>query len=207
MRVTPQQLSAHYAAMNESELLHLAERLNELTDYAQSLLRAEFARRALELPPVEEHAEPEVRELATVRRYRDLTEAMVGRSLLEAAGIPAWIQDENLVRMDWFYSNAVGGIRLQVEARDEAAAREVLDQPVPESIAFDGGDEFVQPRCPMCGSLETSFIGPFRGAAMLTREVMSAQLPPDREGWLCRACGTVWEDMDDGVDDAGTATE
>jgi hypothetical protein len=41
---------------------------------------------------------------------KDLAEAYVGRSLLESAGIPAWIADENLVRMDWFYSNLVGGM-------------------------------------------------------------------------------------------------
>jgi hypothetical protein len=46
----------------------------------------------------------------TVRSHRDLTEAFVGRSLLESAGIPAWIADEHLVRMVWFYSNLVGGM-------------------------------------------------------------------------------------------------
>jgi hypothetical protein len=90
----------------------------------------------------------------TVRRYRDLAEAYMGRSLLESAGIPAWIADEHLVRMDWFYSNLVGGMRLQVDECDEVAAREILEEGVPETITYGEKELYVQPTCPKCGSAE-----------------------------------------------------
>lgn len=195
MRDAPEHLAARYAAMNEGELLHLAGQFNELTLAAQSLLRAEFARRCLEMPSMELRAQPEARALTTIRRYRDLTEAMIARSLLETAGIPVWIQDENLVRMDWFYSNAVGGVRLQVESGDEAAARELLDQPVPESITFGGSEEFVQPTCPKCGSLEVSFLGAGRQAALPALALLSIPLPLGGETWACDACGAAWEEI------------
>jgi hypothetical protein len=107
--------------MSEVELLELAQDYDALTDSAKTALRAEFARRNLEPPLVEdriESGEPAARSLMTVRRYRDLSEALVARSLLESAGISAWIRDENVARMEWQYSNLLGGIRLQVEASD-----------------------------------------------------------------------------------------
>ena len=107
MTPSPEDLAAQYAQMSETELMELARSYDGLLEIAQVALRAEFARRGLEPPLVEEPEEWEFRRLVTVRRYRDLAEAYVGRSLLESAGIPAWIADEHLVRMDWFYSNLV----------------------------------------------------------------------------------------------------
>jgi hypothetical protein len=50
--------------------------------------------------------------LTTIRRCRDLSEAIVARSLLESSGIDVNLCDENLVRLDWQVSNFIGGIRL-----------------------------------------------------------------------------------------------
>jgi len=200
MDPTPEYFAARYAAMSEVELMELAEEYSSLTDAAQTAMRAEFARRNLEPPLIEdpvEPSEPAARELVTLHRYRDLSEAIVARSLLEAAGIAAWIRDENLVRMDWMYSNAVGGIRLQVDAQNVAVAEDALNQPVPESLSFGEKAEFTQPRCPMCGSLEISFMGSDRRAALTSLTLLSLPLPLGRESWECQACGACWEESDD----------
>lgn len=136
-------------------------------------------------------------EFVTVRRYRDLTEAIVAKTLLESAGIEAWIRDENLVRMEWQYSNFLGGIRLQVKAEDEAAAGEVLEQPIPKSIAFAEGREFVQPNCPRCGSIDITYEGASRGAALVSVSLLSVPLPRGRTSWTCHACGARWENAED----------
>ena len=94
---SPEELAAQYAQMSETELMELARSYDGLLAIAQVVLRAEFARRGLEPALVEEPEEPEIRRLVTVRRYRDLMEAFLGRSLLESAGIQSWIADENLV--------------------------------------------------------------------------------------------------------------
>ena len=138
MTPSPEDLAAQYAQMSETELMELAHSYDGLLEIARVALRTEFARRGLEPPLVEEPEEWELRRLVTVRRYRDLVEAYVGRSLLESAGISAWIADEHLVRMDWFYSNMVGGMRLQVEERDEADAREILKEGAPGTIISSG---------------------------------------------------------------------
>ncbi len=63
---------------------------------------------------------------------------------LEAAGITAWLVDQHLVSADPFLSNAVGGIKINVSAEDEARARTVLAELDRESPAGD--------RCLSCGA-------------------------------------------------------
>ncbi len=63
-----------------------------------------------------------------VRKFRDLPEAWLAKGALDAAGIESHLLDENLVRLDWFYSNAIGGIRLAVRVDDAHAAFRVLGQ-------------------------------------------------------------------------------
>jgi hypothetical protein len=61
-----------------------------------------------------------------VFQFRDLSEALVIKGLLESSGIKCLLGDENTVRMDWFWSNAIGGVKLWVRAEDEDAARSLL---------------------------------------------------------------------------------
>jgi hypothetical protein len=195
MTPSPEDLAAQYASMSETELMELARSYDDLLEIAQAALRAEFARRGLEPPLVEEPEEPEFRRLVTVRRYRDLTEAVVGRSLLESAGIPAFIADEHLVRMVWFYSNLVGGMRLQVDESDEAAALEILEESVPETITYGQEEVYVQPTCPKCGSAEITLGGGTeRGRSLVALYVLSIPVPPRESAWHCEACGAQWVD-------------
>jgi len=197
MTPNPEGLAALYAQMSETELLELARSYDGLLDIAKDALRAEFARRGLEPPLVEELEKAEFRRLVTVRQYRDLTEALVGRSLLESAGIPAWIADEHLVRMVWFYSNLVGGMRLQVDECNEAAAREILEEAVPGTIAYGEEQVYQQPTCPKCGSVEITFGGGTeRGRSLVALYFLSIPVPPRETAWHCEACGAKWVDSE-----------
>jgi hypothetical protein len=62
--------------------------------------------------------------LTTIARFSFPFEAQIAKSKLEAMGIPAFVADEHTINMDWLYSNAMGGVRLQVlqEQADEAIA-------------------------------------------------------------------------------------
>jgi hypothetical protein len=195
----PEDLAAQYSQMSETELMELARSYDGLLETAQGALRAEFARRGLEPPLMEELDELEFRRLVTVRRYRDLMEAFLGRSLLESAGIQSWIADENLVRMDWFYSNMVGGMRLQVDERDEAAAREILEEEAPRTINYGKEEVFVQPTCPKCGSVEVTLgDGTESGRSLVALAVLAIPVPPREAAWHCEACGAQWADAEDG---------
>jgi hypothetical protein len=197
MDLDPEDIAAGYRKMLDGELLKLAQSYDELTDPAQTALRAEFARRGLEPPVLEEvDGQPELRDLVTVARYRDLSEAIVVRTVLECAGIYVFLRDENLIRLDWQVSNLIGGIRLQVEAKDEARAVELLHQSIPAVIPFGDRDDFLQPHCPKCGSIDITYQGSSRGAALASLTVLAVPLPLGRESWICNSCDARWEDTE-----------
>jgi len=57
-----------------------------------------------------------------------LLDAELARGALEAAGIEAFLFDDNMVRMDWFNANALGGVKLCVDAHNVEAANRVLQE-------------------------------------------------------------------------------
>ncbi len=54
-------------------------------------------------------------------------DAYLLRARLEGSGITAYVRDENLITLDWLYSNAVGGVKVDVADEDYERARELLD--------------------------------------------------------------------------------
>lgn len=195
---TPVDFAAEYAKMNDGELVALARDYSNLTEAAQQAIRNEFARRKIE-PPISDEPElvPEWSGLVTVGRFRDLTEATVAQSALGSAGIAAYLFDENLARMDWFLTNSLGGIRLKVPAENENAAKELLAQPSPASIPFSDTESYEQPHCPKCGSINISFNGASRSAALVGLYVAGIPLPTGSEVWSCGNCDARWEQTDD----------
>jgi hypothetical protein len=137
-------------------------------------------------------------EFVTIRRYRDLSEAIVARCLLESSGIEVYLCDENLIRLNWQISNFIGGLRLQVESKDEADAIAILDAPVPEVIDYEGGElPYQQPHCPHCQSINITFEGSSRGAALASLYVAAIPLPLGQQTWSCQDCGSRWTDSED----------
>jgi hypothetical protein len=208
MRLETEDFRARYATMGEAELIEIARAYDSLSTNAQTALRAEFTHRQLEPPLVDElePLEPAFRSLVTLRRYRDLSEAIVARSLLESAGIRAWIRDENLGHLEWQISNFIGGLRLQVDATDEEAAVALLTQNASDTIALPGQAEFAQPRCPVCHSTQISFRGSYRGAALTSLYLLSLPFPTGRETWSCDACGAIWEDEESNAEDGSNSS-
>ena len=221
-RIDPEQerqrLVQFYSQQMDGELEKVANQAYELTEIARAALRAELTRRGLgsglvetapvapappvrpgdptpELPPVEPspvEGELELRQLVTVRQFRDLPEALLAKGSLESAGIEAFLADDNIVRMDWFWSNLMGGIKLQVKAEDAESASGILDQPIPEGFEVPGIGEYEQPRCPKCQSLDINF-QELESAAYLSIAV-SVPIPFHRRAWRCHSCKAEWED-------------
>jgi hypothetical protein len=188
-------LRAYYFELSEQELNEIGSRYDTLTEDAQTAIRAEFDRRGMPAPELADDEGPEFQSLVTLRYYRDLPEAQVAKSALDSAGIFAFLRDENVIRIDWGYSNAVGGIRLQVRQADANAAEEVLSQPIPPTIEADSGN-YEQPRCPSCQSLDIKFeeINPKIGLASI---LIAVPVPWPKQLWSCNTCGAKWEDIPD----------
>jgi hypothetical protein len=170
--------------MNDEELGRIAGSGDDLSDVALETLQAEISRRGLQITitlPAGEDV-PDVRELVTLRQFRDLPEALLAKGSLESAGIQAYLVDDNMVRMDWFISNLLGGIKLKVHAEDAEAANEILTQPIPATVEVEGVGEYHQPACPKCQSLDVAILAP-------------------KTTWFCPACGYEWEGQDESSSD------
>ena len=218
-----QRLAEFYSHQMDGELEKVAEQAYELTDLARQALRAEMSRRGLsaalievrpvapvpvalpgdpperEPPGKEEVAPPagelELRSMLTIRQFRDLPEALLAKGSLESAGIEAVLGDDNIVRLDWFWSNLMGGVKLKVSPEDVEAANEILDQPIPEGFDVAGIGEYRQPNCPKCQSLDVTFqeVAP----AAYVSAYLNVPIPFHRRAWRCHSCDVEWED--DGV--------
>ena len=195
-------LAANYAAMTDGELQKLARNAESLTELAWDALEDELDRRHLELPDdaaPEPRKEMEIRELVTIRQFRDLPEALLAKGSLESAGIECFLADENLVRLDWFISNFIGGIKLNVRTVDVENAQKLLDEPILEGLYVQGVGLYEQPRCPYCQSLDVNFQELDRPIAYMSA-FLRVPIPVQRPAWRCHACDAEWED--DNANDA-----
>ena len=175
-----QRLAATYAAMSDGELLRLAKNSETLTEAAWDALEDELDHRHLEVPVEAPKQELDVRSLVPIRQYRDLPEALLAKGCLESAGIECFFRDDNLVRLDWFISNFIGGIKLCVKPEDAEKAQAILEEPMLEGFYVQGVGLYEQPRCPKCNSLDVSLQEPD---------------PEDHRSALrCGACNAEWQD-------------
>lgn len=191
-----QRLTRLYSTMTPDELGKVVDDSASLTDIAREVLKAELSRRGL---PVEINEGPagedvvEERHLISVRRFRDLPEALLAKGSLESSGIESFLTDDNMIRMDWFMSNLLGGIKLAVNEEDVEAATAILDEPAPEIFEVDGVGEYQQPRCPECQSLDVNFKQLSKVA--YPSAWLGIPLPLHDKAWTCRSCGHHWEDQ------------
>jgi len=133
--------------------------------------------------------------LVTLQHFRDIPEALLAKGKLESAGIGSVLADGNLIRMDWLLSNAIGGIRLQVDQRDLESARAILDEPIPAEFEDEElGESFVQPRCPRCYSLDIGFEKIDRFWTYGLWLLLSFPIPVRKGNWKCYTCGVEWVD-------------
>ena len=207
-------LAANYAGMTDGELQRLARHAESLTELAWEALEDELDRRHID----SEHESPdeeskdvsarresvEVQELLTLRKFRDLPEALLAKGSLESAGIECFLADENLVRLDWFISNFIGGIKLNVRPADFANAQKLLDEPILEGLYVQGIGLYEQPRCPKCQSLDVNFQELDRPIAYMSA-FLHVPIPLQRPAWRCHACDAEWED--DGTEGSRTESD
>jgi len=198
-----ERLQKLYQSKSDEELTRIASDPGGFTDVAKSVLDEELSLRnlpslAVRAKQLAEDAEEErARKPVMIRRYRDLPEASVAQSILESAGIESFLADENMVRLDWFYSNLIGGIKLLVHEGEVESANKVLDEATPEKFDVEELGEFIQPRCPRCQSLDVTLDGlnkPFTFGAMY---VTSLPIPLTRKGWRCHTCRHEWKEEGD----------
>jgi hypothetical protein len=143
MDVTREYLAEKFRLYSDEELLELL-RSGELTELAQTVVRAELASRGInpaqstspasEAPDQEPTAEGD---LVMVARMLDPLEAEMLRGRLEAEGVPAIVADTQIVQVNPLYKLAVGGVRVMVPEAYLARAREIVRADAHGDYALD----------------------------------------------------------------------
>jgi len=191
-------LSKLYGQMSDAELQEIAKDAARLSDVARRELAEVIARKGLDIRLADyvPSDELELQELVTIRNFRDLPEALLAKGALAAAGIEGFLADDNMVRLDWFISSGLGGIKLRVRKEDRDEALAVLAAPIPETFDVDGIGSFEQPRCPHCGSFDISHEAGLdkRFALPALWALGGIPIPVPRNEWKCRSCGQEWQE-------------
>ena len=125
--------------------------------------------------------------MRTIATFSKPEEAHLFRTRLEAAEIPAFVLDENFVQLYWLYSNAIGGVRVQVAEEDVQEAREFLAADSPQ-VCADSEDVV----CPFCESLNVAPDEWPRRFAYFTLLVFHFPILLHRHRWRCAACDHVF---------------
>jgi Putative prokaryotic signal transducing protein len=128
-------LTEVYSQQTDEQLEEIARHGDDLTEVALQSLHAELSTRGLTNDPPEESADANQAELAfrdliTLRSYWNLLEAELAKGALEAAGIECFLFDDNMLRMDWFNANAIGGVKLRVDRRNVDDANRILEESI-----------------------------------------------------------------------------
>lgn len=194
-----QRLAELYAGMSEGELRKLASDAGSLTDVAIRVLKTELSNRRSEIRL--EYSEASADNvlhpnLVTLRQFRDLPEALLAKSVLDSAGIECFLADENTIRMDWLWSNLLGGIKLWVTEENAATASELLGRESAEGFETEDAEELEPPRCPQCHSANVLFEELSKHAAYAT-VLLGVPIPLRHLGWKCHSCGHHWGEPDD----------
>jgi len=158
-------------------------------------------KKALILDPSFQEAADNLRELeselghdlVTIARFSHPTKAHIARAKLEAKGIWAFVADEHLIAANWLYSNAVGGVKLQVSERNAERALEILGIYLDrdESGKDEVKDEQVE--CPQCGSTNVRYERYALRPVFTSWLILPAPLPFLKRKWKCRDCGYEWK--------------
>jgi hypothetical protein len=216
----------YYSRQMDGRLEQIATQAAGLSELAREVLREELVRRGLDVallqpprkeetssttpvepsstePPVRNGQPPsdefEKRNLVIIRKFRDLPEALLAQGLIDSAGIETFLFDDATVRMNWFWSNLLGGIKLLVDAENVEAANEILNQPIPEGFTFEGAGDYQQPRCPKCQSMDIS-LEELNKPIAYGSLFINLPVPIHRKGWICHSCKHMWRENETGPD-------
>ncbi len=108
-------------------------------------------------------ATPKPENIIVLDSFYEPLAAHLARTKLEAAGIPCFLTNENLISLNRMYSPVAGGVRLHIYQRDAAQAAEVLRESAimeasPGGLAAVGAAPKTDGSpCPRCGSTEVSY--------------------------------------------------
>ncbi len=182
------ELTKLYSTFGDEELQTLAREMDDLTEAAQQVLKAELGRRSLDTPapaaavidpPHDDLAESPLQAFAAmapdecVFEFAELADANAARKVLTDAGIESVIPSRQF--------GSMSSPRVVVAPRDAMSAELILSRPIapdPDHLEEEGA-AFVEPTCPQCGTVDP----------------LLESVDPTNQ-WRCEVCDHVWSDAE-----------
>lgn len=130
-------------------------------------------------------------EMLTLGAYSTWFEANLVSSELEAFDLHPTLVDAQTINMNWLWSNALGGIKVQIPASEVEQARQILESRPAEPPSGPESDETDATACPICGSSDTHYYLDKRGS-FLTWLILSLPVIPPLPRRICADCGSKW---------------
>ena len=136
--------------------------------------------------------------LVTVAAYTDAIEAHIAKGRIEADGIPAYIAHEHHIWANWFISNALGGVKVQVLPQFEVDAKSILKAiktSTYEQLLEDQEGLFEKEVCPECKSEAIVEVRWSQKLALLAAGLFLVPIPYFRGSEKYLVCGNSWVDQ------------
>ena len=135
--------------------------------------------------------------LTTVETFISPWDAHIAKGRLEAEGIPVFIVHEHHIWANWIYSQALGGVKLQVPTNYAEEALKVIrshikgeyESSLPDELAEHNGN-----MCSKCGSTDFKSKYPIALVVLviLTLGLFAIIFPLRKDRHSCRNCGNEW---------------
>jgi hypothetical protein len=141
----------------------------------------------------------------TIATYPEPLEANLMRSKLLSEEIECILLDENLISVQPFYSNAIGGIKLQVHEDDAVRAKEILDESNKQPLHIvqkteDANNpkthQSTKLHCPECNSTEVYYERLSNSELVLCILLLGIPLLFIKGKYHCYNCGNKWKKED-----------
>lgn len=132
-------------------------------------------------------------QLTTIASYRDLPIAELAKSKLESQGIYCFLANKNHIGINWLYSFALGGVKVQVNTEDGEEALKILnmDQSSDLNLIQDDFPPLTQNDfCNKCGSSDIALLNSSIKAGAFS---LLSGLPFIffRKRYKCKDCGNI----------------
>lgn len=110
-------------------------------------------------------------EMNTIASFRDVPLAELAKAKLESRGIYCFLANKNHIEMNWLYSFALGGVKVQVRSEDTEEAIRILNEDNSDDLEYIDHDFPPVEKndlCEKCGSANISVINFSRKAGALS---------------------------------------
>lgn len=193
-------LQKEYKHLPDKEIIELASiDKTEFKKDVYEIVMHEFERRGLkkkndtQKKQEQLQSRPLDKDLITLQRFSQPMQAHLIKGKLESGGIRCFIADEHLISVNWLYSNAIGGIKLQIKKTDVEKAKKILSEDQRIKSNEDRKKIKSDDLCSRCGSEDIYFEKYNRKKYFWSWLLLGIPIPFLKRKWKCQSCSYEWK--------------